>query len=84
MKKQLMQQKYPNSFPQVGLSSPLRPVRRSIPRLTKSGLIFAEYQTQLPDKKPLQAKLHWLYLQNTPDEPGELQAKLPIIGLLGG
>jgi predicted nuclease of restriction endonuclease-like (RecB) superfamily len=34
-----------------------------------SPALIAEYQTQLPDKKLLQAKLHEFYLQNTPDEP---------------
>jgi hypothetical protein len=29
--------------------------------------LIAEYQTQLPDKKILQAKLHEFYLQNSPD-----------------
>ena len=29
--------------------------------------LIAEYQTQLPDKKLLQAKLHEFYLQNAPD-----------------
>jgi hypothetical protein len=31
-----------------------------------SPALIAEYQTQLPDKKLLQAKLHEFYLQNTP------------------
>lgn len=30
--------------------------------------LIAEYQTQLPDKKLLQAKLHEFYLQNAPEE----------------
>jgi predicted nuclease of restriction endonuclease-like (RecB) superfamily len=34
---------------------------------TLSPALIAEYQTQLPDKKLLQAKLHELYLQNSPD-----------------
>jgi predicted nuclease of restriction endonuclease-like (RecB) superfamily len=34
-----------------------------------SPALIAEYQTQLPDKKLLQAKLHEFYLQNAPDEP---------------
>jgi predicted nuclease of restriction endonuclease-like (RecB) superfamily len=33
-----------------------------------SPALIAEYQTQLPDKKLLQAKLHEFYLQNAPDE----------------
>jgi predicted nuclease of restriction endonuclease-like (RecB) superfamily len=32
-----------------------------------SPALIAEYQTQLPDKAVLQAKLHELYLQNAPD-----------------
>jgi len=28
--------------------------------------LIAEYQTRLPDKKLLQAKLHEFYLQNVP------------------
>ena len=34
---------------------------------TLSPALIAEYQTQLPDKKLLQAKLHEFYLQNTPE-----------------
>jgi YhcG PDDEXK nuclease domain len=34
-----------------------------------SPALIAEYQTQLPDKKLLQAKLHEFYLQNAPDQP---------------
>jgi predicted nuclease of restriction endonuclease-like (RecB) superfamily len=34
---------------------------------TLSPALIAEYQTQLPDKKILQAKLHEFYLQNSPD-----------------
>ena len=35
---------------------------------TLSPALIAEYRTQLPDKKLLQAKLHELYRQNVPDE----------------
>jgi hypothetical protein len=35
---------------------------------TLSSTLIAEYQTQLPDKKPLRAKLHEFYLQNAPEE----------------
>jgi hypothetical protein len=35
--------------------------------LKRSTGMFAEYQTQLPDKKLLQAKLHEFYLQNAPE-----------------
>jgi len=34
-----------------------------------SPALIAEYQTQLPDKNLLQAKLREFYLQNAPDEP---------------
>jgi predicted nuclease of restriction endonuclease-like (RecB) superfamily len=37
---------------------------------TLSPALIAEYQTQLPDKKLLQAKLHEFYLQNAPQEEG--------------
>jgi len=36
-----------------------------------SPALIAEYQTQLPDKALLQAKLHEFYLQNVPDEKSE-------------
>jgi hypothetical protein len=35
---------------------------------TLSPALIAEYQTQLPDKRLVQAKLHELYLQNVPEE----------------
>lgn len=35
---------------------------------TLSPALIAEYQTQLPDRALLQAKLHEFYLQNAPDE----------------
>lgn len=38
---------------------------------TLSPALIAEYQTQLPDKKLLQAKLHELYTQNAPAEVSE-------------
>ncbi|MBV9490868.1 MAG: DUF1016 family protein, partial [Verrucomicrobia bacterium] len=34
---------------------------------TLSPALVAEYQTQLPDKKLLRAKLHEFYLQNSPE-----------------
>lgn len=34
-----------------------------------SPTLIAEYQTQLPDKRLLEAKLHEFYLQNAPEEP---------------
>jgi len=36
-----------------------------------SQALIAEYQTQLPDKALLQAKLHEFYLQNAPDEDSD-------------
>ena len=39
-----------------------------------SPALIAEYQTQLPDKALLQAKLHELYLQNAPDDNAERDA----------
>ncbi len=39
---------------------------------TLSPALIAEYQTQLPDKKLLREKLHEFYLQNAPEEKGEL------------
>ena len=39
---------------------------------TLSPALIAEYQTQLPDKKMLREKLHEFYLQNAPEEEGEL------------
>ncbi len=36
-----------------------------------SPALIAEYQTQLPDKALLQAKLHEFYLQNAPDEDSD-------------
>jgi hypothetical protein len=38
---------------------------------TLSPALIAEYQTQLPDKKLLEAKLHEFYLQNAPEGGGE-------------
>jgi hypothetical protein len=39
---------------------------------TLSPALIAEYQTQLPDKKSLRAKLHEFYLQNAPKELGKV------------
>ena len=36
-----------------------------------SPALIADYQTQLPDKALLQAKLHELYAQNTAADPAE-------------
>jgi len=39
---------------------------------TLSPALIAEYQTQLPDKKLLREKLHEFYLQNAPEEEGDV------------
>jgi len=39
---------------------------------TLSPALIAEYQTQLPDKKLLREKLHEFYLQNAPEQEGDL------------
>ena len=39
---------------------------------TLSPALIAEYQTQLPDKKLLREKLHEFYLQNAPEEEGNV------------
>ncbi len=36
-----------------------------------SPALIAEYQTRLPDKKLLQAKLHEFYLQNVPQDQAD-------------
>jgi len=41
---------------------------------TLSPALIAEYQTQLPDKKLLREKLHEFYLQNAPEEEGNVWA----------
>ncbi len=41
-----------------------------------SPALIAEYQTQLPDKALLQAKLHEFYLQNVADEDSENEGKI--------
>ena len=40
---------------------------------TLSPALIAEYQTQLPDKRLLRAKLHEFYLQNAPEGRGRLR-----------
>lgn len=37
-------------------------------RSSRRNGVIAEYQTQLPDKALLQAKLHEFYLQNAPED----------------
>lgn len=46
---------------------------------TLSPALIAEYHTQLPDKKLLQAKLHELYAQNSAEESGSPKRKTRII-----
>ena len=41
---------------------------------TLSPALIAEYQTQLPDKRLLRAKLHEFSLQNATEEPGKIAA----------
>jgi hypothetical protein len=43
-----------------------------------SPALIAEYQTQLPDKALLQAKLHEFYLQNVPDELAANEERLDV------
>jgi predicted nuclease of restriction endonuclease-like (RecB) superfamily len=65
----------PHEHPSIGVllcaSKNDEVVEYALSRTLSPGLI-AEYQTQLPDKRLLQAKLHELYLQNAPEELGRL------------
>jgi hypothetical protein len=45
---------------------------------TLSPALIAEYQTHLPDKKLLQAKLHEFYLQDTSEEQKKIPAPTKI------
>ena len=60
----------PHERPSIGVlfcaSKDDEVVEYSLSRMLSPALI-AEYQTQLPDKKLLQAKLHEFYLQNAPE-----------------
>lgn len=63
--------KKPHEHPAIGVllcaSKDDEVVEYALSRSLSPALI-AEYQTQLPDKALLQAKLHEFYLQNAPDE----------------
>lgn len=63
--------KKPHEQPAIGVllcaSKDKEVVEYALSRSLSPALI-AEYQTQLPDKALLQAKLHEFYLQNAPDE----------------
>ncbi len=63
--------KKPHEHPAIGVllcaSKDAEVVEYALSRSLSPALI-AEYQTQLPDKALLQAKLHEFYLQNEPDE----------------
>lgn len=47
---------------------------------TLSPALIAEYQTHLPDKTLLQAKLHEFYLQNTPEYPATFPSRRGFFG----
>jgi len=61
----------PHEQPAIGVllcaSKDNEVVEYALSRILSPALI-AEYQTQLPDKKLLQAKLHEFYMQNAPNE----------------
>jgi len=65
----------PHEHPAIGVllcaSKDDEVVEYSLSR-TLSPALIAEYQTQLPDKKLLREKLHEFYLQNAPEEEGDL------------
>ena len=66
--------KKPHERPSIGVllcaSKDAEVVEYALSR-SLSPTLIAEYQTQLPDKKLLQAKLHEFYLQNAPETPSE-------------
>lgn len=66
--------KKPHEQPAIGVllcaSKDKEVVEYALSRSLSPALI-AEYQTQLPDKALLQAKLHEFYLENAPDENSE-------------
>lgn len=66
--------KKPHENPAIGVllcaSKDAEVVEYALSR-TLSPTLIAEYQTQLPDKKLLQAKLHEFYVLNAPEEEGE-------------
>lgn len=65
----------PHEHPAIGVllcaSKDDEVVEYSLSR-TLSPALIAEYQTQLPDKKLLREKLHEFYLQNAPEEEGNV------------
>ena len=65
----------PHEHPAIGVllcaSKDDEVVEFSLSRSLSPALI-AEYQTQLPDKKLLREKLHEFYLQNAPEEEGNV------------
>ena len=69
--------KKPHEHPAIGVllcaSKDAEVVEYALSRSLSRALI-AEYQTQLPDKTLLQAKLHEFYLQNAPGEDPEGEA----------
>ena len=69
--------KKPHEHPAIGVllcaSKDAEVVEYALSRSLSPALI-AEYQTQLPDKTLLQAKLHEFYLQNAPGEDPEGEA----------
>lgn len=66
--------KKPHEQPAIGVllcaSKDAEVVEYALSR-TLSPALIAEYQTQLPDKKLLQAKLHEFYLQNAAEDGGD-------------
>ena len=71
--------KKPHEQPAIGVllcaSKDKEVVEYALSRSLSPALI-AEYQTQLPDKALLQAKLHEFYLQNAPDENSESEGMM--------
>jgi YhcG PDDEXK nuclease domain len=69
----------PHEQPSIGLllcaSKDDEVVEYALSRSLSPALI-AGYQTQLPDKKLLQAKLHEFYLQNAPEEISQRSRRL--------
>ncbi|HEX3071738.1 MAG TPA: PDDEXK nuclease domain-containing protein [Thermoanaerobaculia bacterium] len=70
----------PHENPSIGLllcaSKDSEVVEYALSR-TLSPALIAEYQTRLPDKKVLAAKLHELYALNAAENRGEATSKLP-------
>jgi hypothetical protein len=68
----------PHENPAIGLllcaSKDSEVVEYALSR-TLSPALIAEYQTRLPDKKLLAAKLHEFYALNAPEEPVAMPAR---------